>query len=118
MMKMRRTDHNESILDVVRCMLRGSPPTQPKSLDLKHIPVMVENVSSVLLEQMNGKRTNIKTKDCPYCGSSATMRVVIPRHGEDPISRCSACGKNNQPGDNAVRGSSNYMGGVHTHYDS
>jgi len=110
-MKMRRTDHKENVLDVVRLMVVGKTPQASKS-------VMNESVASALFEAMDGKSAHVQTKDCPSCGGSATMRVVIPRHGVEQISRCSSCGQNNQPGANTVRGSSNYTGGATYNYDN
>lgn len=107
-MRMRRYELNENPLDVVRSLIaRKSLPTSTSSSD----------VAGVLFEQLDGRRATAKVEPCEYCGATGTTRVVIPRHGKDPITRCPECGKNIRPGQHTVRGSSNYSGQAGAFYD-
>jgi predicted RNA-binding Zn-ribbon protein involved in translation (DUF1610 family) len=76
-----------------------------------------DQLETLLWEQADGKSASAVEKKCPHCGQRGTMRVVIPRHGEDPISRCPECGKNVGPGQPMSKGAGNYSGGASSHYD-
>jgi len=120
-MRMRRHQHSENPLDVVRSMLTKGSPTaalsKPELLDVRNIATLTESTADVLFEQMDGKKASTETEPCKVCGAVSTSKVRIPRQKKDPINRCGECGKHTGPGANTVRGSTNYTGSPGSFYD-
>lgn len=64
-----------------------------------------------------GTKETVATEPCKHCGSEQAKRVVIPRHGKDPITRCLRCDSDGTVGNPMDQGTGNYSGGASSHYD-
>jgi hypothetical protein len=120
-MMMRRHEHSENPMNVVRDMLTKGTPVAPQKpvelLAVRTLPVPQESAGASLLEALDGKSANVEASECAVCGTKAAKKMKIPRHPKDPITRCPECGANKGPGKNTVRGATNYTGSAGSFYD-